>query len=912
VARDFLSERVHLLGDLLGEVLVEQEGRDLFDRVEEVRALAKAGRAGDDDAVARLLAQVDALPLAEARVVAKAFASYFALVNLAEEEERRRVLRERAREAAAQGAPMAETLDAALAELHTRGLTATGAGALLAGCRVMPVLTAHPTEAKRRTVLAKLQRTAGLLARLSSEAAAPQDADEARRLLREEIVALWQTDETRAARPGVLDEVRNGLFFFESTLFDVVPRLHRRLAEAVAARWPELASPAPLLRFGSWIGGDRDGNPNVTPEVTEAALREHKRVAIGLYLRALDRLHGHLSMAARLGVSAELQAGLERDAALFPEVAARAAERYPQQPYRHRLAFLYRRLELTQEAAARPWRPDLRPRPGTYADAAELAADLRTLQDSLRRHRGQRLADGRLHDLLVQVETFGFHLATLDLRQHSERHAAALDEILARYGAPGYREWPEAKKLEVLVAELRSARPLTPAALDFSPATNETVELLRLVRRAHERVGPRAIDSYVVSMTRGASDVLAVLLLAKDAGVADGLDVVPLVETIDDLRAAPAILESLLAEPAYRAHVERRGGAQQVMIGYSDSNKDGGYLTANWELHKAQRALPAVCAKHGVALTLFHGRGGSVGRGGGPANRAILAQPPESVQGRIKLTEQGETITNRYADPELALRHLEQFCSAVVLATANAPRPGPSRGGAWQQALEELADRAHAAYRELVERPELVPYFQSTTPIDEIAHLNIGSRPARRGAGLTLDGLRAIPWVFAWTQSRVNLPGWYGLGSAIESWAGEDQARWELLGEMQREWRFFRALLDNARMALRKADMAIARACASLAPPELREPVFGRIAFEYARSERAILRLSGERDLLDGQPWLQHSIRVRNPYIDPMNYVQVALLARLRACSDPREAEAIRDAVLLTVNGIAAGLRNTG
>ncbi|MCL4819540.1 MAG: phosphoenolpyruvate carboxylase [Vicinamibacteria bacterium] len=370
MARDFLSERVHLLGDLLGEVLVEQEGRDLFDRVEEVRALAKAGRAGDDDAVARLLAQVDALPLAEARVVAKAFASYFALVNLAEEEERRRVLRERAREAAAQGAPMAETLDAALAELHTRGLTATGAGALLAGCRVMPVLTAHPTEAKRRTVLAKLQRTAGLLARLSREAAAPQDADEARRLLREEIVALWQTDETRAARPGVLDEVRNGLFFFESTLFDVVPRLHRRLAEAVAARWPELASPAPLLRFGSWIGGDRDGNPNVTPEVTEAALREHKRVAIGLYLRALDRLHGHLSMAARLGVSAELQAGLERDAALFPEVAARAAERYPQQPYRHRLAFLYRRLELTQEAAARPWRPDLRPRPGTYADAA--------------------------------------------------------------------------------------------------------------------------------------------------------------------------------------------------------------------------------------------------------------------------------------------------------------------------------------------------------------------------------------------------------------------------------------------------------------------------------------------------------------------------------------------------------------
>ncbi|MCM2255185.1 MAG: phosphoenolpyruvate carboxylase [Vicinamibacteria bacterium] len=912
MARDFLSENIHRLGDLLGETLVEQEGAALFERVEHVRALAKAGRAGDEAAVARLLERLAALPLVEARGVAKAFASYFQLVNLAEEQERLRVLRERARDSDASGAAMGETLAAALAELKTRGVPAAQVAALLAACRVIPVLTAHPTEAKRRTVLAKLQRVAALLERLGTESVTPQERDEATLHLREEIVALWQTDETRTTRPSVLDEVRNGLFFFENTLFDLVPRLHRRLVAALAAAYPELPAPAPILAFGSWIGGDRDGNPNVTPEVTEAALREHKRTVLTLYMRGLDRLHGHLSTAERLGVSPELRASLERDAALFPEVDARSRERYPQQPYRHKLAFVYRRLEATLEAASRPWRADLRPRPGTYADGGELIAELRLIQHSLRAHRGERLADGHLQDLVTQAETFGFHLATLDLRQHSERHAAALEEILARYGAPGYRGWPEAKKLEVLAAELRVARPLTPARLDFSAETNETVELLRLARRAHERVGPEAIDSYVVSMTRGASDVLAVLLLAKDAGVADRLDVVPLFETIDDLRAAPAILESLFAEPAYRAHLAHRGEAQQVMIGYSDSNKDGGYLTANWELHKAQRAVPAVCDRHGLKLTLFHGRGGSVGRGGGPANRAILAQPPESVQGRIKLTEQGEAITNRYANPELALRHLEQLGSAVVLASANTPRPGPSRGGAWQQALEAISEHAHAAYRELVDRPELIPYFRATTPVDEIAHLNIGSRPSRRGAAFTLDGLRAIPWVFAWTQSRVTLPGWYGLGTAFTSWAGQDEERWALLAQMNHEWAFFRTMLDNSRMAMRKADMAIARACASLAAAAAREVVLGRIVAEHESTERAILRLSGAADLLDDQPWLQHSIRVRNPYIDPMNYVQVALLARLRAAQDPAEAEAIREAVLITVNGIAAGLRNTG
>ena len=575
---------------------------------------------------------------------------------------------------------------------------------------------------------------------------------------------------------------------------------------------------------------------------------------------------------------------------------------------------MYRKLGATLEASARPWRADHVVRPGTYRHAGELLADLRLLQESLRAHRAGRLADGRLGTLVRQVEIFGFHLASLDLREHSDRHAGAIAEVLGRYGSgPGYAGAGEEERARLLTAEILSGRPFAPHRLDFSPATNETLDLFRLVRRAHERVGEAAVESYVVSMTRGPSDLLAVLLMARDAGVSDRLDVVPLFETVADLHAAPATMERLLANPAYARHLAARGGAQTIMVGYSDSNKDGGYLTANWELHRAQRALAAACRTHGVALTLFHGRGGTVGRGGGPTNRAILAQPPESVGGRLRLTEQGESVTNRYANPALARRHLEQLVHAVLVAGARRPAGGPSRGGAWEQAMDALSPLAERSYRGLVhETPALVPYLAAATPLDEIGRLNIGSRPARRGPATGLADLRAIPWVFAWTQSRVSLPGWYGLGSALTGWAGEDEERWALLATMYREWAFFRTLVDNAQLALRGADMLIAAVYATLAPPADREAVFPRLREEYRRTEAALCRLTGQRDLLDEAPWLQRSIRVRNPYVDPMNYVQVALLRRLRDHPDEAEAEEMRDAVRLSVNGIAAGLRNTG
>jgi phosphoenolpyruvate carboxylase len=913
-ARDRLSEQIHQLGDLLGETLVEQEGRPLFDLVEDVRGLAKTHRAGDAASGERLLARIESLPLAEARGVVKAFSTYFALVNLAEEQARIRVLRRRAHDAEAAGRPMEETIDAALLALKEQGIGPDEVRSLVAGLLVMPVFTAHPTEAKRRTVLLKLADVGEALDRLDSGALTSGETEAEVEALREVIVSLWETEETRHTRPTVLDEVRGGLYYIERTLFDLVPEVEAHLARALESTWPGERFAVPhFLRFGSWIGGDRDGNPNVTPAVTEETLREHQTTVLRLYRRSLERMHGHLSVSEERGVDDALLESLERDARLFPDEARRNRERYRREPYRRKMAFVYRRLQATLEAATRPWRADYRPRPEAYADAAEFVADLRLVQSSLRRHGGARLAEGRLNALLIQAEVFGTHLATLDLRQHSARHTDALAEILARYGiAADYAGLDEAGREALLTTELLGNRPLTPAHLDFSPPTNQAVELFRVVHRAHRRVGPESVQTYIVSMTRGPSDLLAVLLLARDAGVADQLDLVPLFETIEDLHGARATLEALFANPGYRRHLEVRGRRQTVMIGYSDSNKQAGYVTAHWELHLAQRAVAALCLQQGIALTLFHGRGGTVGRGGGPANRAVLAQPSESVGGRLRLTEQGETVTTRYANPRLARRHLEQLLHAVILTSGKRPIRSPSRGGAWEQAMKELSPIAERSYRDLVSSPALVQYFRQATPLDELGRLNIGSRPPRREPGTGLEGLRAIPWVFAWTQSRVTLPGWYGLGRAIETWAGDDAARWQTLAAMYREWPFFRTLVNNSQVSLRKADMLIAGVYAGLADAGARDAIWPAIRDEHGRTVRAVLRLSGQGELLDDAPWLQRSIRVRNPYIDPMNYVQVALLRRLRARPDAADEEALREAVLLSVNGVAAGLRNTG
>jgi phosphoenolpyruvate carboxylase len=913
VDRDETTAQVRLLGELLGTTIDDIEGRERFELVERIRGLAVAHRRGDEDAGAELRALLRELPPADTLIVVTAFATYFRLINLAEDQAVARHLILDRQAAAADGRTFPETIRAAVERLASRGIAPEAFAQLLGEVAIRTVLTAHPTESNRRTVLTKLSRTSAALRRLDQERLSPEVRADLERYLAEEIASLWLTDETRPRPPSVIDEVRNGLYWIDTVLFDLIPRLYRELATAVATAYPDAdITVGRFLRFGSWIGGDRDGNPNVTSEVTEATLREHTLLALRLLRRSIDRMHAHLSVGASHGASDALRARFDELATLFPEQAADLLWRYEAQPHRQFLALVYQVLLVTEQQAAHPWRADHRVDPRAYADAAAFVADLEVLRESLREVGAHTIADGRVRDLQVQAEVFGFHLATLDLRQHASRHVAALTCLFARYGdTDDYAGLPENDKVALLCRELEQRRPLAPRRLDLDGDTNETLQLFRTVVRAHERIGRDAIDTFIISMTQHVSDVLAVLVMARDAGCGDGLDVVPLFETVDDLHRAPDIMERLFTIPAYREHLHRRGDHQQIMIGYSDSNKDGGYLAAVWELHQAQVALAKVAERHGVALTLFHGRGGSTGRGGGPANAAIRAQPPESVRGRIKITEQGEVIAARYRDHRLAHRHLEQIVHAVLLTARPERRPKVTDRAA--EVVDELAELALAAYTELVhETPELVAFLHEATPLDALSQLNIGSRPARRAAGQGIRDLRAIPWVFAWTQCRINLPAWYGVGSALTSWAHDDDARWEELRTLTASSRLLQATFDNVEMALAKSDLAIAADYARLARPEVRDAVLPRLQAEYARTVTAVLRVAGRDRLLAADPELAAVLRLRDPYLDPLHALQAALLERLRADPSGSGAELLRTAVLVATNGIAAGMRNTG
>ena len=911
--REAASTQVRLLGDLLGRTIADIEGDAQLELVERIRHLAIDARSGDTDASQELVAVLRDVPAEDALVVVTAFASWFHLINLAEDQALVRQLIFDRQAAAEAGETFTETITAAIQQLADRGVDGDRIGDLLDEVAIRPVLTAHPTESKRRTVLTKLGRVSAALRRLDQERLSPEVRARLEEFLAEEITSLWLTDETRAQAPTVIDEVRNGLYWVDAVLYDTVPRLYRELDRAVRTTFPDVdVEVGRFLRFGSWIGGDRDGNPNVTAEVTERTLREHKTLAIRLLRRSIDRLHAHLSITSRRAPTAAL---IERYAALadvLPEEAAEAEERYPEQPHRQFLALVYRVLAVTEELAANPWRADRKVDERSYATSQQLIDDLQLLRDSLRAVGAARIADGRVRDLQVQAKVFGFHLVTLDLRQHARRHAAALSELFARYGdAPDFAGLPEDERRSILERELSTERPLAPAVLDLSEETNETLRLFRTVRRAHQRLGRDAIDTYIISMTQHVSDVLAVLVMARDAGCDDALDVTPLFETVDDLDRAPQVLDALLRCAPYRDHVRRRDEHQQVMIGYSDSNKDGGYLAATWQLQRAQRALAEVADAHGVKLTLFHGRGGSIGRGGGPANAAIRAQPPESVRGRFKLTEQGEVIAARYRDDRLAHRHLEQIIHAVLLTAR--PHRAPKTTARVDAVLDDLAGRARLAYRELVhDTPETITYLHEATPLDAIGDLNIASRPARRKPGAGIDDLRAIPWVFAWTQCRINLPAWYGVGTAIHSWAGDDHDRWEELGELVAVSPLLKVTLDNVEMALAKADLRIASEYARLARPEIRDAVFPRIEAEFERTATALRRVLGGEELLAHDPDLRAVLKLRDPYLDPLHSVQAALLGRLREEADADRSSRLRDAVLVATNGIAAGLRNTG
>jgi phosphoenolpyruvate carboxylase len=937
--RDRLSSIIRMLGDLLGDVIREQAGAELFALEERMRTLAKDLRATRSASVDEMREIVASLSVAEARDLIKSFSIYFALVNLAEQLHRGWVLRDRALRNPDE--PRRESIAAAIAELHQQGVTASELQRWLDSALMMPVFTAHPTEAKRRTTLEKLRQIADAVQQQQTIGLLPSEYVELKSRIMADIVGLWQSDEVRMARPTVIDEVKNGLYYYEESLIDLIPRLYRDVEQALKRYYP--AHPwriPPMIRFGSWMGGDRDGNPNVTPDVTVETVRLLCASIVRRYIQEVEVLSHRLSQSlSQIDITDEMRRSLEHDAAVFPEAAELLFHRNPLEPYRQKCTYIREKLLRTLDHVTRhtpDWLDDswtlggLQPRtPGTYYHhSSELLDDLRTMERSLCANRGGAIANGPLRDLICQVEVFGLHMATLDIRQHSERHNSALAEVLAAAGVcKDYLRLAEDQRVALLARECANPRPLIPTRLAYSPSTVETIQTFRTIAAITEQLSPESIGTYVISMTTGVSDILAVLLFAKEAGMyrpevgLSRLDIAPLFETGADLTSADRIMERCFSLPIYREHLRQRGNLQEVMIGYSDSNKDGGFLAANWALYQAQRSLRDLAAQHEISLRLFHGRGGSIGRGGGPANQAILAQPPGSIGSQIKITEQGEVISDRYGMPALIHRHLEQVTNAVLRA-GFAPRRDPP--DEWVQALEALALIARRQYRALVyENPNFVRYFRTATPIAEISRLRIGSRPASRRNTDRIEDLRAIPWVFSWMQSRHTLPGWYGVGHALETFIGSDTshdaerdtpaAKLSMLQDMYTQWPFFRTMIDSAQIILGKADMHIAEQYAQLMPErEIAAPIFADIRAEYERSVRMVRQVARLDQLLDNVPVLQRSIALRNPYVDPLSYTQLELLRRLRADPEGLEHAELEASILLSINGIAAGVLNTG
>lgn len=898
-----LRRAVRELGSSLGRVIARLEGEAAFATVERLRGLAKASRAGDAGAAGKLAAQVRRLGPAEAQTQAMAFTLYFELVNLAEENFRIMLLRRR-RQDSDQTAARRESIEAAVRQLKAAGIKPAQMQALLDRMRIELVFTAHPTESKRRTLLTKLQRLAEILRQRSQPDMAADPALLDPETVEREIVSLWLTDRSRVARPEVTDEARTGLWYHDTVLYATLPRLQSDLEKSLARHYPGLRAPARWLTFGSWMGGDRDGNPNVTAEVTAEVLRLHRRLAIEKMRLAARDLARSLTVSDRRDtVVPALVRGL-RDQLHLTQHLEELQRRYPHEPYRLLLGVLRERLrqavEETRQARFLPGDSA----GGPVFSAQTVAETFDAIHESLAAGRGEMLVRGELRTARQQIAAFGLHTARLDLRQHSGLHEEAVGELLERRD---YAKLPEQEKIALLAEAAQAARPVTAEAIArLSPTARAVLEPLLLVRHAAASFGAEALGIYVISMTAEVSDLLEVEVLMAATGAS--LPVAPLFETLDDLRRAPEILRSYFALP------QRKPAHQHIMLGYSDSNKDCGYLTANWALFRAQDEIVRVCREQGVAVTLFHGRGGSIARGGGPAAKAILAQPVGLRDGGIRVTEQGEVLSTRYHDPDLAHRILEQMAYGVMLGihAAETPVKPPA---AWVEAMDTMAAAGYEAYAALVHHdPEFLEFWRQATPIDEIGNLKLGSRPTYRKATTRVEDLRAIPWVFSWMQSRFNFPGWFGLGSGLDAVLRQGAAGRRRLREMHREWPFFQTLIDNAQLTMRKADMGIATLYAGLVTnTKIRRRILGVLMAEFARTERAILAVTGARRLLANEPVLLKSVELRNPYIDPLNYLQVEMLRRLRQGRlNEAETSATRAVVELTISGISGGLKNTG
>ena len=889
---------IRRLGAQLGASLSRQGGPDLLRRVEEVRRLARALR-HRDEVGSELTELLSGLDVNQASNLVRAFTSYFHLANTAERVHR---IDDLAENRSTQSRRFPETVE----HLLSQGFEPHEIAAEANTVQLYPVFTAHPTEASRRSILDKLAEIATLIEQRAADPEGPKNARIDRRV-DALLDTIWQTDELRRARPEPLDEARSILYFLTEMLTEGVPELLEDIDAALREHGQRLDGKAQPLRFGSWVGGDRDGNPHITSDTTRDVLDYQRSRALQLLIAEVYGLSAELSVASTVrSVSPKLQTQLNADSAAFPEVRDRLRAISAGEPYRQRLAVIHHRLLAT----AKPSRAS-----GRYLRPAELAHDLTTIAESLEATGGELIARGRVARVRRIVDMVGFHLATLDIRQHSDHHHAELEQLFADAVGTDYTQLSRFERTDLLAEELRSPRPLSASQVGDP---NGARRLLETLRTRMDEYGDEIVESYIISMTRGVDDILAPAVLARDVGLINvsagvaRLNFVPLFETIDDLRRVGPILRELLAIPAYRELVSLRHNAQEVMVGYSDSNKDGGITTSQWEIHKALRTISQVADETGVEITVFHGRGGTVGRGGGPAHVAILSQPPGAIRTVMKTTEQGEVIADKYSLPDLANRNLDLEFSAVVEAALShrRPRNQPETTARWYAVMETMSTAAFSRYRAFVEQDGLVDYFNSATPVEELGAMNIGSRPSRRSGNPSLSDLRAIPWVFGWTQSRQIIPGWFGVGTALEAarLAGHDAD----LHDMHRDWQFFRSFLSNVEMTLATTDLAIARHyVTNLVDPTLHH-ILDDIAAEHALTIAEVTRITGAAPLAD-LPLLRRTLNVRDAYLDPISVLQVDLLARGRASTTNRQdRESIQRALLLTINGVAAGLRNTG
>ncbi len=904
-----LRDDIRLLGRILGDTLREQEGEETFALIENVRRAAVRFRKSQDDRDRDQLEQVlDALSPEETLLVVRAFSYFSQLSNIAEDLHHNR--RRRAHLKA--GSPPQEgSVQLVLEHIQEKKLGLAEVQAFFDKALISPVLTAHPTEVQRKSILNCQLIISKLLADRDRLDMTPEELEYNEEALHRFVLILWSTRMLRTSKLSVQDEVNNGLSFYDYTFLRELPKLYSGLEKQLESRFGQRIQLPPFLRVGSWIGGDRDGNPFVTHDVMLDAAQRHSATALDYYLAETSLLSSRLSLSSRLvDISPEL--------AVFADDSPDRAESREDEPYRRALLAVYARLVATTEHLGHrvhhlhPVSKEVRP----YSNAAELLNELDIIIHSLEHHGALYLSRGRMADLRRAVEVFGFHLAPLDMRQHSGIHEQTVSELLARAGVADYASLNENDRRKVVLTALKAEKLLASEPESFSPVAKGELHLMRAAAEIHHRFGPDALPNYIISKTDAVSDLLEVALMVQQSGLLQGdtlhLNIIPLFETIGDLRGCGVIMDELFSIPFYRTLLKSRGNTQEVMLGYSDSNKDGGYLTANWELYKAEVELVRVFEKHGIELRLFHGRGGTVGRGGGPSYQAILAQPPGSVNAQIRITEQGEVISSKYSDPEIGRRNLEILVAATMEATLVHHHGDDSTMPEFHRIMEAMSLDAFAAYRKLVyETPGFTDYFFAATPIREIAELNIGSRPSARRATNNIEDLRAIPWVFSWSLNRALLPGWYGFGSAIQQFiAREGDAGLKQLQAMNQNWAFFRGLLSNMDMVLSKSDMGIASRYAELVPDEtLRTRIFGEIEAEWQRTVDMLFLITGASSLLEDNPTLARSLTTRTPYIDPLNHLQVALLHRHRAGDDN---EKVKRAIHLTINGIAAGLRNSG